>query len=132
MKKIFPYLLALCSIILLNACKKNTTDSGNNPENEIANSFDYSTTKDVSISVRLLTNNDKPIAGALVDVSDPTNSQRSFVKAVTDANGYIRTEIKIPSYLDTLKISPNYVGLLNNVKSFVGTKSRFFHYPQPL
>ena len=123
MKKIFPYLLAFCSIILLNACKKNTTDSGNNPENEIANSFDYSTTKDVSISVRLLTNNDKPIAGALVDVSDPTNSQRSFVKAVTDANGYIRTEIKIPSYLDTLKISPNYVGLLNNVKSFVGTKS---------
>lgn len=122
--KTTSWCLLACSLVALTtACKKNTNDSVNNPEFGTTNSFDYSTTKDVAISVRLLTNNDKPIPGALVDVSDPTNPQRSFVKAITDANGYVRAAIKIPTYLDTLVISPNYVGLVNKVKSFVGTKS---------
>jgi len=120
-----PLLCLFLVIVALGACKKNSSnDAMPGPTGgEASASFSYVTTKDLSVSVRLLTNNDKPIAGALVNIKDSKNTDRIFLKAVSDVNGYVRASIKVPSYLDTLVISPNYVGLLNNVKSYIGSKS---------
>jgi LruC domain-containing protein len=112
-------------VVAVGSCKKNNSnDHLPNPgESDVPSSFNYATTKDLSISIRLLTNSDKPIAGALVNVTDPQNVGRVFLKALSDANGYVRADVEVPSYLDTVMISPNYIGLLNNVKSFIGNKT---------
>jgi LruC domain-containing protein len=126
MKKTYYSMLSLVLIVAaLSACKKSSSKDPL-PEpggSEIPSSFSYVTTRDLSVSVRLLTNNDQPIAGAVVNITDPKNTDRVFVKAVSDANGYVRASVKVPSYLDTVVISPNFVGLLNNVKSFIGNKT---------
>lgn len=121
----YSILILFSAFAILSACKKNrSTDPIPEPGGtDVPASFSYVTTRDLSVSVRLLTNNDQPIAGAVVNITDPSNSDRVFVKAVSDANGYVRANVKVPSYLDTVVISPNYVGLLNNVKSFIGNKT---------
>ncbi|MBC7566393.1 MAG: hypothetical protein H7223_05460, partial [Pedobacter sp.] len=120
-----PLLCLFLVMVALGACKKNSSKDTvpGAGGSEVPSSFSYVTTKDLSVSVRLLTNNDKPIVGALVNITDSKNADRVFLKAVSDANGYVRASIKVPSYLDTLVISPNYVGLLNNIKSYIGSKS---------
>lgn len=119
---IFTLLLLMAT---LGACKKNgSKDPIPDPVGpEVPSTFSYVTTRDLSVSVRLLTNSDQPIAGAVVNITDPKNADRVFIKAVSDANGYVRANVSVPSYLDTVVISPNYVGLLNNVKSFIGNKT---------
>jgi LruC domain-containing protein len=120
--------LVLSTAFILTAlvgCKKsNSDDPVPIPEqNGIPDSFSYATTRDLSVSVRLLTNSDKPIAGALVDIADPNHADRIYLKAISDENGYVRADIKVPSYLDTLVINPNYVGLVNNLKSLIKDKT---------
>ncbi len=126
MRKSFPF-FCLCFMIAaaLSSCKKN---SANTPDpttgSDIPNSFRYATTKDLSVSLQLLTNDNKPIKGAVLSIADPTGgSDKLFLKAVSDADGYVRGKITIPSYLDTLLISPNFVGLINNAKAYVGGKT---------
>lgn len=125
MKTIFP-LLSLCLLLTIagSSCKK---DNNNDPDpdmgSELPNSFRYSTTKDISVSVQLLTNDNKPIKGAVLNISDPGNADRIFMKAVSDGSGYVRGNITIPTYLDTLVINPNFVGLINNAKAYVGGKT---------
>ncbi|RZK64101.1 MAG: hypothetical protein EOO92_27960, partial [Pedobacter sp.] len=126
MKKTNYLILSLfMAMLALGACKKNgSKDPVPEPSGgDVPSSFSYVTTRDLSISVRLLTNSDQPIAGAVVDITDPNDADRVFVKAVSDVNGYVRANVAVPSYLDTLLIKPNYVGLLNNVKSFIGNKT---------
>lgn len=48
-----------------------------------------------------------------------TNPDESIFKAASDANGYIKGLINIPSYVDTLVIEPNYVGLLSHAKGII-------------
>ncbi|MHA4894496.1 LruC domain-containing protein [Pedobacter sp. PWIIR3] len=125
-KKIFPLLSLFFMIAAISACKKNSSkdplpDPGTGTQ--VPSSFSYATTKDLSVSVRLLTNSDKPIQGAVLNISDPTNPERIFLRAVSDANGYVRGTVSLPSYLDTLIISPNFVGLMNKVKSRIGDKT---------
>ncbi|TDQ07539.1 LruC domain-containing protein [Pedobacter metabolipauper] len=125
MKKSIHLLCLLFMLIAgLSSCKKSgTKDPEPDPISPIPSSFSYATNKELSISVRLLTNADKPIQGAVLNITDPNNSERVFLRAVSDANGYIRGNISVPSYMDTLTINPNYIGLLNNVRAHIGTKT---------
>jgi LruC domain-containing protein len=126
MESLKTFVLSIAFILTaIVGCKKSDSNAPVPiPEvNDIPESCCYATTRDLSISVRLLTNADKPIAGALVDVTDPNDSERVFLKAISDANGYVRANVKVPSYLDTLLINPNYVGLVNNLKSYIKNKS---------
>src|SRR5215217_846987 len=127
MKKIIPFIISVFLVAaVISSCKKDkTTDSG--PEEEtgsgIPNSFSYATSKTLGVSVRLLSNNNTPIRGAIVSISDPNDPEKVFLKAVSDADGYIKSSIAIPSYIDTLTISPNYIGLINNARAYIGGKS---------
>ncbi|MEJ2883003.1 LruC domain-containing protein [Pedobacter sp. GR22-6] len=126
MRTFFPFFcLFFIAAVVLSSCKKNRSDvpDPTTPGTDIPNSFRYATTKDLSVSVQLLTNDNKPIKGAVLSVSDPSGSDKLFLKAVSDADGYVRGKITVPSYLDTLLISPNFVGLINNAKAYVGGKT---------
>jgi len=127
MNKFIPFVTLIFLItVVVSSCKKDKP-ADSVPEQEtgsgIPGSFSYSTTKTLSVSVRLLANNNTPIKGAVVSIVDPKNAERVFLKAVSDADGYIKSNISIPSYIDTLTINPNYVGLINNAKAYIGGKN---------
>jgi len=128
MKKAISFLsLIFFLATALTSCKK---ERSKDPEPEpdgggsgIPNSFAYVTTKDLSVSIQLLTNNNQPIKGAILSVTDPSDPDKVFLKAVSDAEGYVKGNISVPAYLDTLLINPNYVGLINRVRALVKGKS---------
>ncbi|WP_256004091.1 LruC domain-containing protein [Pedobacter deserti] len=124
MKKLIPFFGLVFLIVSVVACKKDKSSSPD-PENEtlIPNSFSYATTKSIAVSVQLLTNNNQPIAGAVLSVTDPADQDRIFLRAVSDQNGYVRGNVTIPSFLDTLAVTPNYIGLINDALLYIGGRS---------
>jgi len=115
---------AMMLMLAISACKK--TDSGvpdTNPVNSpiAPDGFNFSTTKDVSLQVKLLTNNDQPLQGVMVNVYSPDNVAEggAVYTGVSDANGNISAILTIPAYLDTLVIDPAYVGLMRNAKVLI-------------
>lgn len=107
------------------SCKKegvNNTNVIQNPGEKIsADGFNFATSKNVDISVRLLSNNNQPLRGVIVSFFKvgSTNSDQSVFKAVSDENGYIKGSVSVPSYIDTLVIDPNYIGLISNAKAII-------------
>ncbi|RZK81374.1 MAG: LruC domain-containing protein [Pedobacter sp.] len=123
-KNIIPiFSLFFLVTAVFSSCKKDRKDDGTPDDGIVPNSFNYATSKDVTVAIRLLTNKDQPIKGAVLNITDPADPGRIFMKAVSGDDGYIRGTVNVPSYLDTLVLSPNYVGLINNVKSYIGNKS---------
>ncbi|MES2830249.1 MAG: LruC domain-containing protein [Bacteroidota bacterium] len=123
-KKIIPLLSLFFVVAAFNACKKDKpVEPPPEGEGQVSSTFSYVTTKEIPITVRLLTNSEKPIQGAVVNISDPRDQDRIYMRAVSDGNGYVRGTLSLPSYLDTVVISPNYVGLSNRIKSRIGTKT---------
>ena len=122
--------LALVSI-LLSSCKKNTTSDSPSPEltgGKLApDGFTYSTSKEVKINIRLLTNNNQPIKGVVVNLfntsANSAKTNNALFKAVSDANGYVKGSVTLPSYIDTVVIEPNYVGLLSHVKALISNNA---------
>ncbi|TAE63530.1 MAG: DUF4114 domain-containing protein, partial [Bacteroidetes bacterium] len=118
----------VASTILLAAvaCKKNNDVEAVTPEEKMgADGFNYITTKDVTLNLRLLSNNNEPIVGAKINLYAPgrTNANQSLFTAVSDASGYVRSTVTIPSFLDTLLIDPAYIGLMRYAKSFISGNS---------
>ncbi|TZF86054.1 LruC domain-containing protein (plasmid) [Pedobacter sp. BS3] len=122
MRTCLPLTLALSVLIGLSSCKKEVVNGDTN-EN-IGNSkiapdgFNYATTKTVSINIRLLTNNDEPVSGAVASIYSPQhlNNGDELLKVASDKEGYLKGTINIPAYLDELIVSPNYVGLISKAK----------------
>lgn len=112
-------------LLIATACKKDRNSDVEEPGVvKIApDNFVFSTTKDLLLSLRLLTNNGEPIKGALVTVTGADNPNDIYLRAISDNKGYVNTVISVPAYLDTLDVSPNYVGLLNRVKVYAGGKT---------
>ncbi|TKK65228.1 hypothetical protein FC093_20640 [Ilyomonas limi] len=71
MKKYYVALLCGAAISLAISCKKESGNiNGNQPEAQpIAPSgFNFSTTKSITINVKLLTNDNQPLSGVLVNI----------------------------------------------------------------
>lgn len=109
--------------IVLVSCKK---DAGSNKlpaeEQSIApNGFNFSTSRQISIDLRLLTNDNMPLAGVVVNVyASPTDGEgKSLLSAVSDKDGSIKAVVSIPSYLEQVYIDPAYIGLLRNAKAVI-------------
>lgn len=108
------------------ACKKNNEAEVVKPEEKMgADGFNYVTTKDVALNLRLLSNNNEPIVGAKINLYAPgrTELNQSLFTAVSDANGYVRSTVTIPSFLDTLLVDPAYIGLMRYAKAFISGNS---------
>ena len=123
MKKVLLSILLLlitCSI----SCKKEPGQSTERNE-VIGKGFDFSTTKKVDLNIRLLTNNNSPLSGVLVNINltGDRNGEATLFKAISDSQGMIKGSINIPTYLDTLAIDAKYIGLPRNMKALIKNKA---------
>jgi LruC domain-containing protein len=126
MKKIVPFFTMgfLIAVGMISCKKDKPSDSGAGGNGSgIPDSFSYNTSKDLAVSIQLLSNDNKAIRGAVLSISDPARPDKVFLRAISDAEGYVKGSINVPAYLDTLVISPNYVGLINNARALVRGKS---------
>jgi LruC domain-containing protein len=118
MKRSILALLLLTSIV---ACKKDdsaTFVETNNPEAIAPNGFNFSTTKSVKIHVQLLSNLNEPLANIPVTFYNAKNGNQ-LLKSLTNADGNIDVDLNIASYIDQIIVKNDYVGLNNEVLSFV-------------
>lgn len=113
---LFVFLLALYT---LQACKKDKgPDEANNTEKVAPDGFNYTTSKSVSVNIRLLSNSNEPLKGVPVEVISPKSGE-VLIKAVSNNDGYVKSSVNIPAYLDTVTVKPNYVGLVQDVKAII-------------
>ena len=125
MKKYYAALLFGAAIALVS-CKKDSGNSGQTDAQPIApNSFNFATTKEVSIDVKLLTNNNQPLSGVMVNVysSLTDRSGKSLLSVLSGSDGSIKATLNIPVYIGTLYIDPAYVGLIRNAKAVISGNS---------
>ncbi|WP_240755199.1 LruC domain-containing protein [Pedobacter sp. SYP-B3415] len=111
---------------LISGCKKSDGITAPEPEqtgSNVPSTFSYQTSRQVQFDIRLLSNNNQPIKGALVSVTATDNADKIFFKGVSDASGHVRGTVDVPNYLDSVAVLPKYTGLLNKVKSVIKNKS---------
>jgi len=106
------------------SCQKNqVNDAGEAITGDKASpdGFDYATTRKVALNVRLLTRTDQPVRNVMVSVYNPARVEAGaeLTKVLSDENGYVKTILNLPSYLDTVVIDPAYIGLARNLSAYV-------------
>ncbi|WP_162618758.1 LruC domain-containing protein [Pedobacter yulinensis] len=116
-------LAAILGFGIFAGCKKTEDPQVDPPGTKIPYNFNYLTTQRVSLNIRMLSNNNQPIAGALLTVIAGSDAQKVLLKAVSNDQGEVKGVIDMPSYLDSLTIFPKYTGLLSEVKAVVGGRS---------
>lgn len=79
--------------------------------------FNYNTTVSTQISIKLLTNDDKPIVGVRLDIMDGASDMNSktYLTGSTDANGILNATLELPTSVSQVIVNPNYIGLPNGV-----------------
>lgn len=117
MKKFFT-LLALASVAAFTSCKKDN-NSGSSPASTIGtkiapDGFNFATTKTINLNVTLQDNNGGAIAGVVVSVYAPGNTDpsTSLFKGVTDKSGNLTGKVTVATSLDKIVIDPAYTGLM--------------------
>ena len=118
--------LLLGAALTTVSCKKNYDESIVTPPIESSDSaiapssFDFTTTKTVSLNVKLATNNDEAIAGVPVRIyaGDPLTTSPVYA-ALSGIDGIVSGTITLPSYVDTVIIDPQYIGLMRNAKAYI-------------
>ncbi len=116
----YSFLKVSIPIILLSSCLKGDSIQPAPIEPPLFTSpaeFNYETSKDVLLEFRLLNNFDEPIAHALINIMDKPLEEGGIVlfSALTGNNGSINTTFKLPTYLKTVTINSNMVGVMYNV-----------------
>jgi LruC domain-containing protein len=127
MKKHFTLIL-FTGMLALAACKKENTqlpdETSTGPINKIApNGFNFSTTKDVSLNLTLIANNNDALPGVVVSVYLPTAPQDAIYKGVTDRNGQLKGTLTIPASVTQLIIDPAYIGLIRNAQATISSSN---------
>lgn len=140
-------LLLLGVLLSFAACKKEnmgtgagtgTTTTGGSSTKIAPDGFNFATTKDVTLSITLKSNNDVALAGVILSVYAPGTSDSSpspaIFKGVSDKNGVITGKLTVPVVYSGLVLDPAYVGLsrylnanINNnaVTATIGGKAGF-------
>jgi LruC domain-containing protein len=115
MKKNFTALF-LIGLASLSACKKdsNKSTATNNITKVAPDGFTFATSKNVNLSVTLLSNGNQPVAGVVVSfyLPDNTSADAAVFKGVTDASGNLKGTVTIPASYSKIVIDPAYTGLL--------------------
>lgn len=95
------------------------------PETELTSKsapdgFSYTTTKDVTVNIRLLNDSEKPLKGVMVAIFDPANINpgAELTKVLSDKDGYVKTKLKVSASQSNFVVDAQYFGLLRNIKVF--------------
>lgn len=126
MKKMF-YVLGIAGIAVVSSCKKDqATNQNEGYLNKISpNGFSFKTSKDVSLNLKLLTNNNQPVSGVVVNVytTASTDAGDAIFKGVTDADGNLKATVNVDASFTQLILDPNYIGLMHNVKANINNSA---------
>lgn len=133
MKKNIPQLtwIIACTFLFLTSCKKNDSNPGTNPDpgGTTGNadvdsllrigapaSFNYETYKNVSLDITILNPDNTPIKNIPISILTKAEEIGGVVlfKSLTDNNGKISGEVKLPAYLDQLVVDAKYLGVIRN------------------
>ena len=113
---ILPIILILFSII--TSCDKNLRDTDPLKTGKIApEGFNFETTKKINVDIRLLSGLDEPLKGIIVNIN--STSGETLLRGATNSDGYFKSTINIPAYIDTLSINPDNTGLNQHVKALI-------------
>lgn len=121
-KSLFSFLVLA---VIAFSCKKEETvkegmDSTIVPEDikdlDVPSTFNYKTSRELNTSISVKSINDNPLEGIRIDFydKDPFEGGEKFASGITQADGILNTDIKIPSYLKEVFIECNYKGFANS------------------
>lgn len=79
--------------------------------------FNYNTTVSTQVSVKLLTNDDKPIAGVRIDIMDGPSylGSKTYLTGSTDANGMFNATLELPTAISQVIVNTDFIGIPNDV-----------------
>lgn len=130
--KNLPYLRILvfaCIVSWMFACKKginsptdNTDPNSNNPDVStlqsltIPASFNFETAREISLDITLKAPDNSPIGMVPVRILNKPEEAGGKVlyKGLTDANGKITGQLKLPAHYSQLIVDPRYLGIMRN------------------
>jgi LruC domain-containing protein len=116
---IWAGMVCIALILSFFGCKKDSditpTEITDLEDLYVDPSFTFLTTNDVSISVRMLDNENSPVAGLRVDIytADPDSGGQRLLSGITDNSGYFKCDYRIPAYLKSLVVGTNAIGFVN-------------------
>lgn len=116
------FLAAFFATALFSCVKDTTADSPTPvaPSDALApDGFTFATSKDVTLDLRLLSNDEQPLPGVPVSVYSKEEKPSLLFSAFSDAAGQIKATINIPVRFDSLVIDPAYIGLLRNATAVI-------------
>ncbi len=109
--------LMSCEKVVKETTVVTPTNVTNIDQMVVPASFDYKTTSEINVSVKLLTNDDKPISGVRVEVLDGSSDVlgNTLLIGLTDANGVLNASVEMPTSVSQVVVNTNYLGLANGV-----------------
>jgi len=111
---------AACIALSMFACKKASNNSSNTGTGTTTKpiaptGFNYSTTKNITVTASALTTDSKPIGGVTMKIytlNALDSLDKMVFKGVTDQSGHFSAVVSVPVTCDTLVIDPAFFGLL--------------------
>lgn len=122
------YLITTCIILLIifSHCKKELPLVEKLPSEELklSDDFMYNTINKTSVKIKASSPSNEPLSGVLInvysqdpgDIIETEKSHLLLISGLTNANGVFESTINIPNYIETVFISPHYLGLENKVE----------------
>jgi hypothetical protein len=79
--------------------------------------FEYNTTVSTQVSVKLLTNDDKPIFGVRIYIMDGASdlNSKTYLTGSTDANVIFNAPLELPTEVSQVIVNSDYIGIPNDV-----------------
>ncbi|MFY0606791.1 MAG: LruC domain-containing protein [Cyclobacteriaceae bacterium] len=110
-------IIILINMIMLSSCVQqfgDIQDLSLKPSDDITD-FDLETVSLETISVHLKSANEEPLAGILFQIwtRSPLEGGQVILKGVTDANGYFTTKYNLPTTVNQMVLSTDFIGLAN-------------------
>jgi len=129
-QKTITLLLAIALCFALFSCQKKLDQTAapvsTNAATKIApDGFTYSTVKNVTVNLSLLTNNNLPLNGVPVTVytCDNGNVGKTLYTGISSSNGVFTATFSVPASTDTLILDPAYLGLMRNAIALINGTS---------
>lgn len=117
----------LVFVSIFSSCKKdlikedlntiNITNPQTMQEMIVPVGFSYKTTQDVTFTIKLLANNDKPLVGVRIDIMNdmPENGGKIISTGTTNLLGVLNMPYNVPLSIREVILNINYIGIVNNV-----------------
>ena len=98
---------SVCMLAMLGGCNYNgnkVVGPSDMEDLKVGNQFNYLMTQDVSVSIKVLTGEDAPVAGVMFDLytDKPTDGGALLGRGATDADGVFQTVLCLPTTADTV------------------------------